>query len=125
MEKTSSPNAKRLVVLFWVLLAAVYFYLSYDFIRVSMNDREFGEYLQFITSTSGAENRPAKDIRTLIQIKADELGLPINNEQITINGTGEKLNVSVDYQVNIEIPIFEQGLYTKHFSHQYRYRSGN
>ncbi len=36
----TGPHIKRLVLLSWILVAVFYFYLSYDYIRVSMNDRK-------------------------------------------------------------------------------------
>ena len=40
MPLARTPNLKRLVLLVWVLAAIFYFYLSYDYIRVTMGDRE-------------------------------------------------------------------------------------
>ena len=91
----ASPNTKRLVLLSWLLVAVFYFYLSYDYIRASMNDRKFADYVRFVVQTAGNEDRPAKEIRTLILLKAQELSLPIRAGQIGIRGRGQNLNVSI------------------------------
>lgn len=122
MGKGHSPNAKRLVLLVWLLVAFFYFYLSYDYIRVSMNDRRLGEYLQYVVQIAGNENRPAKEVRALILVKAEELGLPIQGEQITILGGGQSLQVSLDYDKDIQVPIFERGIYRKEFQHSVQYK---
>ena len=45
MGEKPNPHRGRLVLLAWILVAVFYFYLSYDYIRVTMNDDEFNEYL--------------------------------------------------------------------------------
>src|SRR5213593_2809326 len=75
------PSIKRLVLLSWILVAVFYFYLSYDYVRVSMNDRKFADYVQFVTQIAGTENRPAKEVRALILIKAQEFSLPIGEKK--------------------------------------------
>ena len=121
MDKTPTPHIRRLALLVWVLLALFYFYLSYDYIRATMNDRAFGEYLDYVVRIAGTERRPAKEIRQLLLIKADELALPIRGDGITVHGLGDGLAVRVDYNVDIEIPLFERAVYTKQFMHEGKY----
>src|SRR5271167_1184975 len=110
MENSATPHVKRLVLLVWILVAIFYFYLSRDYIRVSMNDKLFTDYVSYVVELAGDEHRPAKEIRTLILVKADELGLPVRGEQITVLGGGQTLTVSVDYGVDIDVPVFERVL---------------
>jgi hypothetical protein len=119
----AGPNIKRLVLLVWLLVAFFYFYLSYDYIKATMNDRQFVDYLQYVVQIAGGENRPAKEIRALILVKAEELSLPIRGEQITILGGGNSLNVSVNYDIDIEIPLIQRQIYTKRFEHLAKYRA--
>ena len=117
----AKPGIKRLVFLVWLLVAFFYFYLSWDYIRANMNDKAFGDYLQYVVQISAPEYRPTKEIRALILVKADELSIPIRGEQITILGGGDSLNVSVGYDVNIEIPLIQRQIYTKRFEHFVKY----
>src|ERR1051326_990675 len=97
-------NTKRLVLLLWVLVAIFYFYLSYDYIRVTMSDRQFTDYMQYVVQIAGNEQRPAKEIRELLLVKAEELALPVPGSGITVLGGGDSLNVGVNYDVDIDIP---------------------
>src|SRR5688572_21665469 len=119
----SSANYKRLVLLTWLLVAIFYFYLSYDYVRVSMKDKEFAQYVQYVVQTAGSQQRPAKEIRALILVKAEQLSLPVSGEQITVVGGGDTLNVNVNYDVDIEIPLLQREIYSKTFAHQIKYRS--
>ena len=120
----ASPHIKRLVFLVWLLIAIFYFYLSYTYIRASMADRQFGDYLQYVVQISGNDNRPSKEIRALILVRAQELSLPVRGEQISILGGGTTLNVTVDYIVDIEVPLVRSSIYSKRFEHTVKYQVG-
>jgi len=107
---------KRLVLVVWVLIAIVYGYFSYGYIRVDMRDREFQDRLQHLVQLAGAENRPLKDVRTVILGHAKQLGLPVNTENIVIKGAGQSLNVVVEYEVGINVPVIRRNLY-RHYVH--------
>jgi len=121
MSQDSKPQRVRLVLLLWSLVAVFYFYLTYDYVRVSRNDDKLGEYLQYIVQVAGEEQRPPKEIRQLILVKADDLDLPVRGDHITVQGEGQTLNVSVAYDVDIKLPIVARGLYQKAFQHQAAY----
>jgi hypothetical protein len=122
MATAAGVNAKRVVLLLWVLVAFFYFYLSYDYVRVTMNDRQFEDYLQYVVQIAGNEQRPAKEIRELLLVKAEELSLPVSGNGITVMGGGDSLNVGVNYDVDIDIPVIQRQIYTKHFVHNARYQ---
>jgi hypothetical protein len=117
----TEERSKRLVFLVWLLVAFFYFYLSWDYIRANMNDKQFADYLQYVVQIAAPEYRPTKEIRALILVKAEELSLPIRGEQITILGGGDSLNISVSYDVNIDIPLIQRQIYTKRFEHFVKY----
>jgi len=122
MPTVAGANRKRLVLLLWVLVAFFYFYLSYDYVRVTMNDRQFADYLQYVVQIAGNEQRPAKEVRELLLVKAQELALPVSGSSITVLGGGDSLNVGVNYDVDIDIPVIQRQIYTKHFEHNVKYQ---
>jgi hypothetical protein len=122
MTEESNLNRKRLVLLFWVLIAAFYFYLSFDYIRVSMNNDRMNDYIHYVVQLAGSESRSPREIRALLMVRADELGVPLSGDQIRIQGSGQNLKVSVMYDVDIDVPIFRSGFYSKHYEHQASYR---
>jgi hypothetical protein len=122
MATGRSANAKRIVLLVWILVAFFYFYLSYDYIHASMNDRQFADYLHYVVQIAGNDRRSAKDIRDLLMVKAEELSLPLDRNQIRVNGGGDSLNIVVNYDLDIEIPLIQRQVYTKTFAHNVKYQ---
>ena len=124
MKRDPNPHAKRLVLLVWVLVLFFYVYLSYDFLRVERTNNKFEEALQHIAQIAGTDRRTYKEIRTLVLVRADELGLPVTADQIAITGSGPTLKMVVAYDIEIDIPIFTRGFYSKHYEHKVAYRQG-
>ena len=106
----------------WLLVGFFYFYLSWGYIRVTMDDQQFTDYLQYVVDVAGSESRPSKEIRALILVRAEQLELPVRGDQITILGGGPTLNVRVNYEVNIDIPVLQSTVYTKEFNHYVQFR---
>ena len=121
-ESTPVTNRKSLALLLWILVAFFYFYLSYDYIRATMTDTEFDEYLQHVVNVAVTEQRPAKEVRALVLVKAEELSLPIRADQIMVTGGGDNLNLALDYRVDIEIPLLQRTVYSKLFQHRIKYK---
>ena len=110
------------MLLLWILVAFFYFYLSYDYVRATMNDKEFLTYVQYIVQVAGNDRRPAKEVQALVAIKAEQLGLPVRSDQITVSGGGNSLNIAVNYNVDIDIPLLRREIYTKRFEHNVAYQ---
>ena len=117
-----ATNTKRLTLLVWALVSFFYFYLSYDYIRITTHDRQFADYMHHIVQTAGIDGRSAKDIRDLLLVRADQLSLPLRGEQIVVRGRGESLNVAVNYDVDIDIPLLQREVYRKTFEHTVNYQ---
>jgi hypothetical protein len=56
-------------------------------------------------------------------VKAEQLSLPVKGEQILVRGAGDTLSVSVNYDVDIEIPLLQREVYSKQFEHAVEYRT--
>ncbi len=123
MENPPDQHGNRLVLLFWVVVAVIFFYFSYQYIRVSMNDQKLSEYLPHAVDLAASQHRPPKELRELILVDAEELGLPIQGDQIKITGVGSTTNVSIDYEVGFKAPFSDHILYRRTFKHNVTYHA--
>ena len=55
MSTDALANRKRLALLLWILVAFFYFYLSWDYIRTTLHDRAFSDYLDYVIQIAGTE----------------------------------------------------------------------
>jgi hypothetical protein len=118
------PGASRgwFVLAVWLGISIFYCATSWDYIRTNWNDRKFADYMQYVAQLIGEEQRPPKEARTLLEVKALELGLPVRPENITVLGGGQSISIAVAYEVDIQVPIFSRGIYRKSYQHKVTYR---
>jgi hypothetical protein len=102
---------------FWVLIAVVYFSMFGQWVSFTMNDRAFAEYVEDVSRLAATEHRPAKDVRDLLRIRAEQLDLPITESQIEVIGQGEKIKGTVQYDAEITVPFLNQKVYELSFKH--------
>jgi hypothetical protein len=120
-EAVSGELEKRtwgyLILFLWILAALLYFSFFRQWITVKANDKVFSDYFRHVIQVSASEQRPAREIRALILVKAEELSLPIRGDQIKITGLGQTLRATVHYDAHISLPIMNQSVHRIGFDH--------
>ena len=101
----------------WMFLGFLYVFLISQWLTVSNRDRLFTEYIDHVIQVAANEQRPAKEVRALILIKAGDLFLPVQEDEIQITGKGLALRAAVHYKVDISLPIVNQPVYRMRFDH--------
>jgi hypothetical protein len=111
-------HSQRYVALFvWMLLGFLYFSLFGQWVTVSRRDKLFTEYIDHVIQVAANEQRPAKEVRALLLVKAEDLSLPVQGDAIQITGSGQTLRAAVHYKADISMPIVNQPVYRMRFDH--------
>ena len=119
MTESQKTGRRRLVFMLWLLVAIFYSYLAADYIGATMKDNEFGEYLEFAVNLVGTQGRSAAELRQLVDAKARELELPLEDMSVEVLDEDETLELTVAYPVVIAIPLIFDSGYTKEFEHAF------
>src|SRR5437660_1328396 len=114
-EKTTRTRTRYIVLFLWILLGFFYTCLAYNYIVVSNKDKKLDEYLQYVVEVCGDDHRPTKEIRSLILIRADQLNLKLQGDQVDISGSGQTLKIDVSYVADINMPLSHRSIYRKVF----------
>ena len=122
-EDVNKSRVRLIVLSLWIVLAAFYFSLAYDYIVANNRDKTFDEYLQYIVGVCGDDRRPTAEVRTLVLTRAEELMIDLRGDQVAVSGYGQSLKISVSYMVDINMPFFHTSLYRKVFQHNTAYRN--
>jgi hypothetical protein len=112
----------RIVFVLSLLACITYFYLTSEYVSVSMADNEFGDYLQLAVNLVVAQNRDAEDLRNLVLAKARELNIPLNPMNIAVDGSGREIELRVSYGITIALPVLANLRYRREFEHEVTYR---
>ncbi len=119
MTESPKTGRRRLVFMLWLTIAIFYTYLAADYIGASMKDNEFGEYLEFAVNLVGRQGRSADELRQLVDAKARELELPLEDMSVEVLDEDETLELTVAYPVVIDIPLIFKSGYTREFEHAF------
>jgi hypothetical protein len=122
-EKVGNLNVRVIVLLLWILLAFCYASLAYDYIAASSRDKKLDEYVQYLVVECGDQHRPAKEVRSLVLFKADDLKVRLRPDQVGVTGSGQSLKIALNYEVDINLPVLHRTLYRKDFQHVAVYRN--
>src|SRR6267378_2885567 len=92
----------------WVFLAFMYASLISQWLTVSRRDQMFTSYTDSVIQVAANEQRPAKEVRAMLLIKAEDLSLPVLGNGVQITGKGQSLRAAVHYTADISMPIVNQ-----------------
>jgi hypothetical protein len=104
----------------WLLLAFFFVSLVGQWITINSRDQVFAEYIDQVIKVAANQQRPAKEVRALILIKAEDLSLPVQGNEVQINGYGRTLRATVRYKAGITMPIVNQPVYRISLQHDSR-----
>src|SRR5207249_10764195 len=104
-------------IFLWMFVDLLYVFLISQWLTASNCDKLFTDYIDHVIQVAANEQRPAKEVRALILIKAGDLALPVQEDEIQITGKGLALRAAVHYKVDISLPIVNQPVYRMRFDH--------
>jgi hypothetical protein len=103
----------------WLVLAFVFLSLGKQWIVFTSADKQLTEYVDNLERQAALQHRPAKEIRTLVMLKAEQLSIPAQDDQITVTGQGETLRTIIAYDAEIRLPVVDRVLYRMEFNHNF------
>jgi hypothetical protein len=112
----------RVLFLLWLIVAVLYFNLAASFVRASMNDKEFGQYLQFAVQIVTEQRRTNLELKQLVVAKAREMEIPLDPARLNIKGEGADRRLSLSYNVLIQAPFVRRALFNREFVHEMTYK---
>jgi uncharacterized ubiquitin-like protein YukD len=101
----------------WVLAGFFYFFFANEWITAGMNDKSFSEYMGHVIDLAATEHRPAKEVRSMLLVRAESLDIPLEGQQIEITGEGKTLRAKVEYETDVKMPLVNSSLYRMKFTH--------
>jgi hypothetical protein len=111
-----SPK-QYLAVCVWLMVGLMFANITSQWIELSSSDKQLTEYAQSAIQVGPLDRRSVKDIRTLIQIKAEQLDIPVSHDSITISGEPPgQVRALINYESALTIPVVGE-LYRMQFRH--------
>jgi len=108
---------RNIAMFLWIFLAFLHVSLISQWFTLSRRDRMFTDYIDHVMQVAANEQRPAREVRALLLIKAEDLSLPVHGDEIDISSYGQMLKAVVHYKTDITMPIVNQSVYRMRFDH--------
>ena len=106
-------------ILSLAFLAALIF-SGVKIIPVYVNDYELNDYVQTQEPFWQTQHASADAVRKNVLAKAQDLGLPVAEENVAVVVTTNKVSVALDYHVPVDLKVYTLQL---HFTHSSENRS--
>jgi len=119
MRLSESGKITFKAILSLAFLAALIF-ASIKIIPVYVNNYQLQDYLQTQTPFWLTQHASADAIRKNVLAKAQDLGLPLAAEDMTVEANPNRVSVSIDYHVPVDLKVYTLQL---HFTHSSENRS--
>jgi|SRR6185295_20324986 len=107
----------------WLFVFLIYSSLARQWITSHSYDERFTEYSQHVSELAATQHRPAKDVRVLLLVKAEELSIPLQYDGINITGEGEGLRTVIHYDTELKIPLLNRVVYRMEFNHDLTHKA--
>jgi len=85
---------------------AVVIFAGFKVIPVYVNDYQLQDYIQNQTPFWLTEHVSADVIRKSVLAEAEDLGLPVTAEEVTVDATANRVSVSIDYHVPVDLKVY-------------------
>jgi hypothetical protein len=105
MRLSESGNITFKAILSLAFLAAVVF-AGFKVIPVYVNNFQLQDYLQTQTPFWLTEHASVDGIRNNILAKAQDLDLPMAAEDVTVEANTNRVRVSIDYHVPVDLKVY-------------------
>lgn len=105
MRLTESGYISFKSLVYLLFFVAVVF-AGFKIIPVYVNNYQLEDYLRTQTPYWLSEHAPAADIRRLVLGKAQDLDLPVAAEQVTVDTSVNRVAVTLDYKVPVDLKVY-------------------
>lgn len=97
---------------FWLLALVVAGYLGFQIIPAKINDMHIKDHM--IDLAADQPRATARDFENSIMKRADELGIPLEKQNVQVEKTLKRARMKIEYTVVIDLIVTD---YEMHFDH--------
>ena len=116
--KPARSSASRYIALcLWLVAAGLFFSLARQWIVFTSSDKQLTEYAESILLRAALDRRSVTDLHSLLLLKAEQLSIPVQRDQIKVTRQGEIVRTVIGYDAEIKVPLVRRVMYRLEFRH--------
>lgn len=98
----------------WVLVLGLAVLISWKMIPVKVNSAELVDFMDELARFNAARESP-EELRKKIIVRAGELGITLDKQNVSVVKNGDRVRMTVEYTVPVEFPGYT---YNWNFHHE-------
>jgi hypothetical protein len=103
--------------LFGFLLLVAFVYLCFQMVPPFLNNYQFQDFLNQKARESSYTNVSEDQIRASVMKEARNDDIPLSAEQVVVSKSNINVDISVEYSVHVDLPVFPQDLHFTAVAH--------
>ena len=110
---TSAPRLGRergganLKAIIWTMILAAFVYVAAMLLPVLVNEYQFQDSLQDIARFASVNRKNNEQIKQAVLDTAQKEELPVQAEDIKVEGNGGNVHINVEYSVTIDLKVYQ------------------
>jgi cell division protein FtsL len=110
---TSAPRrdpeqgGANLKAIIWTMILAAFVYMAAMLLPVLVNEYEFQDSIQDIARFASVNHKSNDQIKQAVLDVAQKQDLPVQAEDIQVDGRGGNVHINVEYSVTIDLKFYQ------------------
>ena len=106
-RKRLQRGAANFKAIVWTMILAAFIYVAAMTLPVLINEYQFQDSLQDIARFASVNRKNNEQVRQQVLEEAQKEDLPVQAENIQVEGNGGNIHINVDYSVTIDLKVYQ------------------
>jgi hypothetical protein len=106
-DRCGQRGSGNLKAIIWTVILVACIYSAVIVLPVLINEYQFQDSLQEIARFASVNRKSNDDIRKSVLEEAQKADLPVQPEDIKVEGYGGNVHINVDYSVTVDLKIYQ------------------
>jgi hypothetical protein len=106
-KRHSQRGGANLKAVIWTMILAAFIYVAAMVLPVLVNEYQFQDSLQDIARFASVNRKNNEQIRQAVLAEAQKEDLPVQADNIKVEGNGGNIHINVDYSVTVDLKVYQ------------------
>jgi hypothetical protein len=106
-KRNREKGAGHMKAIVWTMILVAFIYVTAMTIPVLINEYQFQDSLDQIARFSSVGHKSSTEVQKAVLDEAQKEDLPIQAEDIKVEGAGGNIHINVDYSVTVDLKVYQ------------------
>src|SRR5579872_2311748 len=106
-KRNGERGAGNVKAIVWTVILVAFIYCAVMVLPVLINEYQFQDSLQEIARFASVNRKSNDEIRKSVLEEAQKADLPVQPEDIKVEGYGGNVHINVDYSVTVDLKVYQ------------------